>query len=174
MKTILLSAFLAFAAIQFVQPPIGPASPTAPAPAQRGQPAGTAVPQPAPLNAAECKCSIEVTVKHMGTAEPISDVEVTLNAPNRAAANAAGAVRSPVTAITDNSGRVSFRDLEEGVYSITARRDGYFGSVNDTFQNQVNASVPVGPAVAQNGARANPAPGVVVVPPRQPVQQITL
>jgi len=184
MKTTLLSVFMALAAVQFFPPP-----PVAPAPPQRGQPAGTPASQPALLNAEQCKCSIEVTVKHIGTGEPISDVEVTLTPPNRAAASAAtledflaaqaaaraaGTGSKTVTATTDNSGRAVFRDLEEGVYSIAARRDGYFGSFNDTFPTQATATVPVGPAVAQTGARATPPPGVAVVPPRQPVQQITL
>jgi hypothetical protein len=171
---------MALAAVQFVPPP-----PVQPAPPQRGQAAGTATPQPAPLDAAQCKCSIEVTVKHSGTGEPISDVEVSLTSPNRAAtledflaaqaaARTAGTGSNTVTATTDNSGRVEFRNLEEGVYTVVARRDGYFGSINDTFPTQSTATVPVGPAVAQSGARATAPPGVTVVPPRQPVQQITL
>jgi hypothetical protein len=144
--------------------------------------------QPAPLNAAECKCSIEVTIKR-ASGDPISDVEVTLTPPNPALANAAtleeylaaqaaarvgGAASNAVMATTDSEGHVVFRNLAEGTYSIVARRDGYFGTANDTFPTQANISVPVGPAVAQIGARVAPPPGVTVAPPRQPVQQIAL
>jgi len=183
MKTSLLALALTLTTLQFVPPP-----PTgAPPPPQRGVVGGVAPTQPAPLNAAECKCSIEVTIKR-SSGDPISDVDVTLTPPNPALANATleaylaaqaaarigGVASNAVTATTGSEGRVVFRDLAEGTYSIVARREGYFGTANDTFPTQANISVPVGPAAAQIGARVVPAPGVTVAPPRQPVQQIAL
>lgn len=189
MKTLLLTAVFALAALQLAPPP-------------------------APLNAAQCKCSIEVTVKHAGTGNPIEGVEVTLtqqnslrssanvatiaaltanlpanvnidiadllNSVNQAAATAGAASNTApyiVTATTDSSGRVLFRDLAEGTYLIRAVRDGYFGSDNssDTFPTQVNALVPVGPAINPPVTPSpTPQPGVTVVPPNQSALQITL
>ena len=163
-------------------------APPAPQGPQRGQAPNTQSSQ-APLNAAECKCSIEVTVKRP-SGEAISDVDITVTqaplAPRvqidasgaaqviQTPAPAAGTAPPVLTATTDNSGRAVFRELAEGSYSILARNDGYFAVVNDAYPQQVSVTVPVGPAPAQTVARPTPPPGAIVVPVRQPIQQITL
>src|SRR6187431_1097954 len=94
------------------------------------------VPQtPVQLTAAECKCSIDVTVKHAGTGEPLSDVDVTLTPPSTtninglspeqitpelliaaavAEAEASRAGNRTLTATTGNDGHAVFRGLAEG------------------------------------------------------------
>lgn len=167
-------------AAQFVAPP-----PQAP---QRGQ-APSPTNAPAPLSAAECKCSIEVTVKRPN-GEAIGDVDLTATnasvAPGiqfgvngatqiiQTPAAAGGATQATLAATTDSSGRAVFRDLAEGTYTVLARREGYFGIANDTFPAQLNVRVAVGPAAAQTPAGATPVARGAIAPARQPVQQITL
>ena len=182
MRASLLTLVVTLAAVQLFPPP--PAGP--PPPPQLGQVTGTPATQPPPLNAAECKCSIEVTVKRPN-GEPLSDIEVsaTFAIVRQLQVTAAGVTQlapipagtvtpEPLTATTDSAGHAEFRNLAEGNYTIAAKRDGYFGATNDAFPTQASAGVPVGPAAPQAVARPTPLPGVIVVPPKQPVQQITL
>jgi len=136
----------------------------------------TAPPQPAPLTAAQCKCSIEVTIKRADNGEPINDVDVTLtisNANLNSALNAAVAagdqtqalalVRAQLntppesrSAVTDSSGNATFRDLAEGTYNIRAGRDGYLGSpANGFVNNQATSSIRVGPSNGNTAANPN-------------------
>jgi hypothetical protein len=177
MKASLLTLIIA---AQFVAPP-----PQAP---QRGQ-APNPSNAPALLSAAECKCSIEVTVKRPN-GEAISDVDVTVTMAPVAPRIQVGATGAPqiiqgpaavggttpaeLTSTTDASGRAVFRGHAEGTYTVVARREGYFGIANDTFPAQANARVPVGPATAQTAAGVAPVARGAVIPARQPVQQITL
>jgi len=192
MKTLSVVAFLALAAAQ-AAPPSQVAPPNPPQPGVVG---GAALTPPATLSAAECKCSIEVTVKHAVTGEPIGDVELTLNSTNantaaliqalqtstippealQAALAAApgagtGTPQAPLTATTDSSGHAVFPNLAEGQYTVLARLDGYFGMSNDQYSTQATASVPVGPPNGRGGT--TPVPGVNVIP-KQPAQKITL
>jgi hypothetical protein len=170
MKAALLTLIIA---AQFVAPPQAP-----PPPPQRGQ---APIPSnaPAPLNAAECKCSIEVFVKRPN-GEAIGDVDLTVTIATgatpfiQAPAAATGVAPASLTATTDSSGRAVFRNLAEGNYTVLARREGYFGIANDTFPAQANARVPVGPAAATTAAGPTPAARGAVAPARQPVQQVTL
>jgi len=185
MKALLLTLIIA---AQFVAPP-----PPPPPPSQVPQRGQTPNPSnaPAPLSAAECKCSIEVSVKRPN-GEPISDVDITVTAapvtlqlqpgPNGAPIQAiqtpaaAGATSpAPLTATTDGSGHVVFRGLAEGNYTVLARREGYFAILNDTYATQSTTRVLVGPPIAQS----TPVPAAAaargaVAPARQPVQQITI
>ncbi len=165
------------------------APPATPTQGQRDAAPQTAAPQPAPLTAAQCKCSIEVTVKRADTGEPISDVDITILAQNiitnsNAALSAAVAAgdqaaiqalvraqaNAPVdshSATTDSSGHATFRDLAEGTYNIRAQHDGYLGPATfGTAPTQVTSTARVGPSNGNNAAASNTTP--------QPVQHVTL
>ena len=145
--------------------------------------------RPAPLTAAECKCSIEITVKRHGSGAPLGDVGIVATYTPPVIPSPDGVFRpgtpSPVTlnATTDDSGHVIFSNLEEGSYSIRAQREGFFGSVTDAFPSaQAFASVAVGPAPANrdslinslqvNAASRGGIDAASIVP--QPVQHVTI
>jgi hypothetical protein len=117
---------------------------------------------PAPLTAAECRCSIEITVKRHGSGAPLGEVGVVATYSPPAVPSPDGVFRpgtpSPVTlnATTDDSGHAIFSNLAEGSYSIRAQREGFFGSVTGAFPSpQALASVSVGPAPANRDSRIN-------------------
>lgn len=119
-------------------------------------------PRQAPLTAAECKCSIEITVKRHGSGAPLGDVGIVATYTPPVVPSPDGVFRlgtpSPVTlnATTDESGRVIFSNLEEGSYSIRAQREGFFASfTNGVASAQALASVSVGPAPANRDSRIN-------------------
>jgi len=145
--------------------------------------------RPAPLTAAECKCSIEITVKRHGSGAPLSDVGIVATYTPPVIPSPDGVFRpgtpSPVTlnATTDDSGHVTFSNLAEGSYSIRAQREGFFGSVTDAFPStQALASVSVGPAPPNRDSRINSlqvnaairggVDAANIVP--QPVQHVTI
>jgi hypothetical protein len=161
MKSLLtIGALLIALTIQQFPPP----PPAPPPPPQRGGfPASAPAGQPAPLNAAECKCSIDVTVKRQSNGAPISDAEITIsfNAPisrNAPAGALGGAFPSPqlvLTGKTDDAGRANFANLAEGTYSVTVRREGFFGpSINGNFPTSTFTSANVGPAAARDDGLA--------------------
>jgi hypothetical protein len=118
--------------------------------------------RPAPLTAAECKCSIEVTVKRHGSGAPLGDVGIVATYTPPVIPSPDGVFRpgtpSPVTlnATTDDSGHAIFSNLAEGSYSIRAQREGFLASVTDGFASaQAVATAAVGPAAANRDSRVN-------------------
>jgi len=142
-----MKTLLSIGALLFALPILQTSSQTpAPSPQRGGTPAAA---RPAPLSAAECKCSIEVTVKHESNGAPISDVTVTVTLNSQAPTVATSTPVAPVavTATSDTSGRVTFPNLAEGTYSINARREGFFGPSSSGYAaQQVFTSANVGPS----------------------------
>ena len=179
MKTLLTTGTLLFA-LSIQQFPVAPPPPAAGP--QRGAVS-------APLSAAECKCSIDVTVKRQSNGAPISDAAVTLtfNSPVPAAPAGAAATAPParvvLTGMTDEAGRANFPSLAEGTYSITVQHEGFFGpSFNGNSPTSVFTIANVGPAAgnlstlmeAQTSAalsRGGTSPGNIA---RQPVQHVAV
>src|SRR5262245_378411 len=77
--------------------------------------------------------SIEGKVRRLGTGEPIPNVQVSIIRPLPNATPTDLIQAEELDAVTDATGRFSFKNLLPGRYNLHAQRDGYFGvPVNGT------------------------------------------